>query len=513
MDNIKLSVVIASRNRANYLTRNIVTLFSIFERLDFLDYEIVVSNNHSKDGTESFLKAYAETSKQFIATKPDRPLKTAEEHFDYAISQCRGEYIWTLGDDDVPLYSGVEMLLKILMNKPCDILIFNSKGITNNGELYQQKKINLLSSEFTNSFVNQVCLLGLTYILAGYSCIVFKNEKYKSSVFREYFNISQIYSHVFTYIGCFSDSEAKILDIPLVLYRRNVYAEQVSTHWIDYTYDHNIFDNFPWTLGLVRMLKKLISEEKLPHQYVTSIIDFEDRGHKHLWYKNFLTRLIEQIQLDINGESRIMISLKEYVECLSFIGGIIPERWNLLFSLDEMKPFIGKRLNSNKRIEASKLIDTMNKMIDFNKPLQDEFEIVKSQELSLFSYCEKYFIAPATINPFQFTDFFTIPALHITSLEDGLVKIEESRKNGIKSYIEMQNQAFIEQNSRLRNIDDQTIGEYLESLNMGIRQIHAFLVEDSINDKKRFTLMINRIIYKVIKILVPGKVRNYYKKQ
>jgi glycosyltransferase involved in cell wall biosynthesis len=61
------------------------------------DFELIVSDNHSIDGTWQYLSSLKDS--RVRAVKPDEPLSMAR-HFDFAIGQAIGEWITVLGDDD-----------------------------------------------------------------------------------------------------------------------------------------------------------------------------------------------------------------------------------------------------------------------------------------------------------------------------------------------------------------------------------------------------------------------------
>lgn len=89
----KYSVIIPSRNGCRYLS------YAIRSVLDqqFEDFELIVSDNHSSDGTWGFLSSLSDP--RLRSVQPLEPLSMTR-HFEFAIGQAKGEWITVLGDDD-----------------------------------------------------------------------------------------------------------------------------------------------------------------------------------------------------------------------------------------------------------------------------------------------------------------------------------------------------------------------------------------------------------------------------
>lgn len=90
---IKYSVVIPTRNRAGYLPYAIQSVLDS-ERNDI---ELIVSNNFSTDATLEILSDIKDPRLRVISPKVSLPMAG---HYEFAISQARGEWLTILGDDD-----------------------------------------------------------------------------------------------------------------------------------------------------------------------------------------------------------------------------------------------------------------------------------------------------------------------------------------------------------------------------------------------------------------------------
>jgi glycosyltransferase involved in cell wall biosynthesis len=91
--NIKYSVIIPTRNGLSYLPYAIKSVLSS-ERDDI---ELIISNNHSNDGTCEYLSEV--TDPRFRVVSPPTLLPMSA-HYEFAISQANGDWITILGDDD-----------------------------------------------------------------------------------------------------------------------------------------------------------------------------------------------------------------------------------------------------------------------------------------------------------------------------------------------------------------------------------------------------------------------------
>jgi len=92
-DRPKYSVIIPSRNGCKYLP---YAIRSVLEQR-FENFELIVSDNHSGDDTWAFLSTLSDPRLRIF--QPTDPLSLAR-HFEFAISQAKGDWITVLGDDD-----------------------------------------------------------------------------------------------------------------------------------------------------------------------------------------------------------------------------------------------------------------------------------------------------------------------------------------------------------------------------------------------------------------------------
>jgi|GEM_PF-493512 len=107
--NLKLSICLATFNRANFLA---ITLDSILSQLNS-DCEIVISDNASTDNTEEIVTKYASQCNRLRYMKQETNLGF-DRNFDFMVEVARGEYCWLFADDDLMKPGAVLTVLKAL---------------------------------------------------------------------------------------------------------------------------------------------------------------------------------------------------------------------------------------------------------------------------------------------------------------------------------------------------------------------------------------------------------------
>ena len=89
----KYSIIIPVRNAARYLPTCVETVLS----QPYSDFELIISNNHSTDGTGAYLDALEHPNLKKVM--PPEPC-CMSEHFEWALAQATGEWLIFLGADD-----------------------------------------------------------------------------------------------------------------------------------------------------------------------------------------------------------------------------------------------------------------------------------------------------------------------------------------------------------------------------------------------------------------------------
>lgn len=101
-----VTIAIPTRNRDRSYLRE--TLSSAMAQT-YANVEIVVSDNCSVDGTESFMRSIADPRIRYF--RHDRPID-ANENFNFCLEQAMGDYFLLLHDDDIIDHDFVEACLR-----------------------------------------------------------------------------------------------------------------------------------------------------------------------------------------------------------------------------------------------------------------------------------------------------------------------------------------------------------------------------------------------------------------
>lgn len=89
----KYSLVIPSRNGIKFLPTCIESIIC----QDFLDYEIILSDDNSNDGTTEYLKGIDHPNIKVYFPEPGMSMA---EHWEWALSHAKGQWVMFLGQDD-----------------------------------------------------------------------------------------------------------------------------------------------------------------------------------------------------------------------------------------------------------------------------------------------------------------------------------------------------------------------------------------------------------------------------
>lgn len=91
--NPKYSIIIPTKNGFNYLPTCVRTIID----QEYSDYELIISNDHSDDGTKQYLDALSHPNIRIV--EPPESLSMAE-HWEWALSHAQGDWLIFVGQDD-----------------------------------------------------------------------------------------------------------------------------------------------------------------------------------------------------------------------------------------------------------------------------------------------------------------------------------------------------------------------------------------------------------------------------
>ncbi len=126
---IKLSICIPTFNRASNLNNCLKSLVCAVKWID--DYEICISDNASTDGTYEVVESYKEKLK--IKYKKQLKNKGMANNILDVVDMASGEFVWTVGDDDLLMSFALYELIHIIIENPdIDFIYANSLVLDKN---------------------------------------------------------------------------------------------------------------------------------------------------------------------------------------------------------------------------------------------------------------------------------------------------------------------------------------------------------------------------------------------
>ena len=90
----KYSIVIPARNGGDYLPTCVNTIIN----QDYYDYELIISDDHSTDGSKEYLATLL-SHPNITVIEPEQQLSMAE-HWEWVLSHAHGEWLIFVGQDD-----------------------------------------------------------------------------------------------------------------------------------------------------------------------------------------------------------------------------------------------------------------------------------------------------------------------------------------------------------------------------------------------------------------------------
>ena len=113
-----LTIVVPTRKRAAELKMVLGRVITYLEAMDSPPIQVVVSNNGSDKATKIAVESFEnkKLTQPIVYLETPTPFETAEQHLQWLYTMKFGEFVWFLGDQDVPTKTGFSNALEILKN-------------------------------------------------------------------------------------------------------------------------------------------------------------------------------------------------------------------------------------------------------------------------------------------------------------------------------------------------------------------------------------------------------------
>ena len=281
-----LSVLIPTYNRGKLLSAAILRLRGLISDscLTSDDIEVVVADNASSDDTAVIVSNLVSSfSVDLVYQRWNCHLPTAEENVFRSYSLCRGRFVWTLCDDDIPRSDGFERLIALLKDdkraERLHLLITNSVILDENHCLWSPSSYALREEYFEAPLLSMILSMGFWFVFAGFSSTVIRNSPELNLDLLKSVPIgadrAHIYSHVFAYIlGLGKDANCMASRWGLVNY---TVARDDSDRWRRHSLQIGECFEYPWTYGFLKLLTGLENSLSIESPLLFEIIETNGR--------------------------------------------------------------------------------------------------------------------------------------------------------------------------------------------------------------------------------------------
>lgn len=235
---------------------------------------IVVSDNFSSDDTQKLLCKSATLGVSIV--RRDTFIDTAEDHILQLIDESDAEFLWLLGDDDIPNLNTFDLLLSYLEQDTADIYVFNHSEILMNGDLLTPRMLHINQPYIDMIGRNLPMAAGFISTLSMFSNVVFRRSCMNLETGRELVNLSPIYSHVAWHIISFNDKRARLVNFQLVNHRADF--KSINTYFEARHKAKKQSNYYIWTTGLLLLLQFLLENGYLSSTEVAMIYEHDFNG-------------------------------------------------------------------------------------------------------------------------------------------------------------------------------------------------------------------------------------------
>mgnify|MGYP003386426337 CR=1 FL=1 len=327
-----LSICIPTYNRAGHLEK--LLQFLIANLLDdpTLAIELIVVNNASTDATRTVLKGFADNGVRIFHR--ERHLPTAEENIFHCVDYCRGEFVWFLGDDDIPMLANFSDHYALLVAGAHDFLLCNPAIVDSRGTISVLQNVKMNRHSIALPICDLVVTIGCFFTLAGISNGIIRRRLLSTERGLHYMGISQIYSMVAWMIDATKNARCVFVNAPLVYYRENDYSDG---HWPRVAERLGVGDHHFWCGGVVALLEELIAQGCFTPADAGRIAEVDRNGRRYALIDDIVFKYYLQMKAAASDpDPRQRISDDQMTKAGSFFAKADPTTYDLVVCLRRM---------------------------------------------------------------------------------------------------------------------------------------------------------------------------------
>lgn len=318
-----LHIVVPTRDRESQVKRQLSDLVRLKSAFSTIQIEISVSDNGIKSKLDS--EAIRDICPNINYVRPPLSFETVEEHFAWIVREFEGKYLWILGDDDILIDSGFQILIENLKTEIYDILWFE------NHDFRDFDGANWLQSFPIGNQISNVIKFKFLPLYRGFwfssaiSSIIFRKSKYLTEFHLDLIKKKQIiFSHVTALIASFGNSDAYISNFRLTKHRlTGTSLLSDMSGWKKLAGINQTVLHSPWTNNWILQLSELIKIGALEWDEVKFAFD---RDQRNSWYHldEVHQHIVEQCKID-NFENAGFYTNEELFEMMTILSALRPD--------------------------------------------------------------------------------------------------------------------------------------------------------------------------------------------
>jgi len=258
---------------------------------------------------------------------------TAEENIMRSLEYASGDYVWFLGDDDPINIASIDYMLDLLQSGQSDCFIFNSVTIWPQGAVESMRPMPMHGAIVTGRLDEVIESIGLINTFAGLSNIIQRRENLSLQNGLDWLGVSKIYSHVAWFIDSQKGRTASFVNSPLVYYRLNDYS---NGHWNRVAERIGVPNLYFWSLGVVRLLTRLIGRECLTYRQAGVVFELAQGGARYRLIDDIVFKTYQQLlHCSTTPDRRQQFSTSEFGEIQEFCLASDPTLYTMFQVLSE----------------------------------------------------------------------------------------------------------------------------------------------------------------------------------
>lgn len=270
-----LSIVIPTRNRSSYLAE---LLCCLVEEIEFSRcanrLEIVCVDNFSVDSTREVVAACSASNPYVRYCHQPESMASAEESMFSAVTFAQGDYVWTLGDDDLVSRGALSGILKVLESGVCGYILLNCAVVDYQNRieaLYFLDEGDPVNYETTQELFGEIGFVTHTTTI---SCLCFRRDLFDEVLCREFAAVSPIYSHSFALFVLYRNEPACFLRMPAVRFRMSQAGDEL-THHASYQASRGHSSYWAFHVGLMKLILMASTRSGVPLSWFSKVQELE----------------------------------------------------------------------------------------------------------------------------------------------------------------------------------------------------------------------------------------------